>query len=107
MIKRNTAGPYQLASPVVDSLRHNAGREFEDLLAMRLHQAGIPFETESDMRAEGHARTPDVKLELPIAVRGRVVHWIDSKASFCDPIVHVEKGVDQFQVSFILTSLPF
>ena len=33
-----------------------------------------------------------MKLELPIAVRGRVVNWIDSKASFCDPIVHYEKG---------------
>ena len=32
-----------------------------------------------------------MRLEVPIAVRGRVVHWIDSKASFADPIVHREK----------------
>jgi hypothetical protein len=39
--------------------------------------------------AGGHAKTPDIKLELPIAVNGRIVNWIDSKASFCDPLVHV------------------
>ena len=41
-----------------------------------------------------------MKLELPIAVRGRVVNWIDSKASFCDPIVHYEKG--EYIFTFIL-----
>jgi hypothetical protein len=25
------------------------------------------------------------------------VNWIDSKASFCDPLVHVERGATQFQ----------
>ena len=30
-------------------------------------------------------------------MNGRIVNWIDSKASFLDPIVHVERGVDQFQ----------
>jgi len=34
---------------------------------------------------------------VPIAVRGRVVHWIDSKASFADPAVHRDKGLPQFQ----------
>ena len=53
--------------------------------------------TEGALRAEGHAKTPDIKLELPIAVNGRIVNWIDSKASFCDPLVHVERGADQFQ----------
>ena len=95
-VERVVAWDHQ-ASPAVDALRHDAGKEYEDLLEELLTAEGIPFVTERDLRAEGHARTPDVKLEAPIAVRGRVVHWIDSKASFSDPLVHVEKGNEQFQ----------
>ena len=86
-----------VASPAVDTLRHTAGREYEELLEEKLSRLGIPFVTEGALRAEGHAKTPDIKLELPIAVNGRIVNWIDSKASFCDPLVHVERGADQFQ----------
>ena len=86
-----------VASPAVDASRHSAGREYEDLLEEKLNAMGVPFVSEGSLRAEGHAKTPDVKLELPIAVRGRVVNWIDSKASFCDPIVHYEWGAEQFQ----------
>ena len=86
-----------VASPAVDASRHSAGREYEDLLEEKLRSLGVPFVSEGSLRAEGHAKTPDVKLELPIAVRGRVVNWIDSKASFCDPIVHYERGAEQFQ----------
>ena len=60
-------------------------------------QGEHPFVTEQALRAEGHAKTPDIKLELPIAVKG-VVNWIDSKASFCDPLVHVERGAEQFKL---------
>lgn len=86
-----------VSSPAVDTSRLTAGREYEDVLEEKLSSLDIPFVTEDALRAEGHARTPDIKLELPIAVKGRVVNWIDSKASFCDPLVHVEKGADQFQ----------
>ena len=86
-----------VASPAVDASRHSAGREYEDLLEEKLRSLGVPFVSEGSLRAEGHAKTPDVKLELPIAVRGRVVNWIDSKGSFCDPIVHYERGAEQFQ----------
>ncbi|CEF99935.1 unnamed product [Ostreococcus tauri] len=95
-VERVAAWDHQ-ASPVVDTLRHGAGKEYEDLLEELLRAEGIPFVTERDLRADGHARTPDIKLEVPIAVRGRIVNWIDSKASFSDPIVHVEKGLEQFQ----------
>ena len=95
-VERVTAWDHQ-ASPAVDALRHDAGKEYEELLEEMLAAEGIPFVTERDLRADGHARTPDVKLEVPIAVRGRIVNWIDSKASFSDPLVHVEKGVEQFQ----------
>lgn len=80
-----------VASPAVDTLRHTAGREYEEVLEEKLTTLGIPFVTEGTLRAEGHAKTPDIKLELPIAVKGRIVNWIDSKASFCDPLVHGEE----------------
>lgn len=95
-VERVVAWDHQ-ASPAVDALRHNAGKEYEDLLEELLAAEGIPFITEKDLRADRHARTPDIKLEVPIAVKGRIVNWIDSKASFSDPLVHVEKGVEQFQ----------
>ena len=34
--------------------------------------------------------------DVPILVRGRVVHWIDSKASFGDILVHETQGLKQF-----------
>jgi len=95
-VERVVAWDHQ-ASPAVDALRRNAGKEYEDLLEELLTNEGIPFVTESDLRADGHAKTPDIKLDVPIAVRGRIVNWIDSKASFSDPAVHLEKGVEQFQ----------
>ena len=73
-----------VASPAVDALRHTAGKEYELLLEEKLAALGIPFVTEDALRAEGHAKTPDIKLELPIAVRGRVVNWIDSKVNSCN-----------------------
>lgn len=39
-------------------------------------------------------------MEVPILVLGRVVHWIDSKASFGDPTVHKEQGLKQF-ISYV------
>lgn len=58
---------------------------------------GIAFRGEEELRAEGQAKTPDVKLEVPIAVHGRLVHWMDSKASFCDDWTYKTKGLEQFQ----------
>jgi hypothetical protein len=41
-----------------------------------------------------------VKLDAPIGVRGRMVNWIDSKASFGDEHIHKAQGSDQFQRYF-------
>jgi hypothetical protein len=62
-----------------------------------LREAGIAFRGEEELRAEGQAKTPDVKLDVPIAVKGRIVNWIDSKASFCDQWTYKNKGLEQFQ----------
>jgi hypothetical protein len=67
------------------------------LLEARLRAVDIAFRGEEELRAEGQAKTPDVKLEVPIAVHGRLVHWMDSKASFCDDWTYKTKGLEQFQ----------
>ena len=80
------------ASPATERSRREAGLEYEKILEDALTDIGAQFETETDLRAEGASRTPDVRLKVPISVLGRTIHWIDSKASFCDPQVHEESG---------------
>jgi hypothetical protein len=115
-----TAAQDHLCSPLVELPKAAAGALHEAALEAALRAEGIPFVSEADLRQDGFARTPvrprharfaaartfascdaarsqDVRLDVPIAVRGRVVFWIDSKASFGDPHVHAEKGMPQFQ----------
>lgn len=67
------------------------------LLYEKLRELGISYQSEDDLRAAGFSKTPDVKLDAPIGVRGRMVNWIDSKASFGDEHIHKSQGSDQFQ----------
>ena len=85
------------ASPATERSRREAGLEYERILEEALRDIGAEFETETDLRAEGASRTPDVRLKVPISVCGRTIHWIDSKASFCDLQVHEESGSKQFR----------
>lgn len=43
----------------------------------KLRNANVLFITEKDLRQRGEHKTPDVLLELPIHVEGKVVCWID------------------------------
>ena len=63
----------------------------------KLRSLKIPFQSEEELRAAGFSKTPDAKLDVPIAVKGRPVWWIDSKASFGDEYNHRTQVTEQFE----------
>ncbi|XP_028933712.1 CDAN1-interacting nuclease 1 isoform X2 [Ornithorhynchus anatinus] len=76
--------------------RDAIGYEHEVLLRGMLRERNLAFLDEDQLRAEGYDKTPDFILEVPIAVEGHVVHWIESKASFGDECSHQVYLHDQF-----------
>ncbi|EDO29082.1 predicted protein, partial [Nematostella vectensis] len=74
----------------------SVGYEYEFILKEKLQNRNIEFIDEDIMRAKGYDKTPDFKLEIPIAVDGHVVNWIESKASFGDEYNHQAYLKEQF-----------
>jgi len=75
-------------SPASDIYRQKLGQDYEEKLKNKLVEKDIPFLDEDRLRDLGYDKTPDFKLEVPIALAGFVVNWIESKASFGDEESH-------------------
>ncbi|KAM4665185.1 CDAN1-interacting nuclease 1 isoform 2-T3 [Discoglossus pictus] len=82
--------------PLVDCIKHSVGHEHEVLLREKLVERDLAFLDEDQLRAKGYDKTPDFILEVPVAVDGHVIHWIESKASFGDESSHRTYLQDQF-----------
>ncbi|KAK7152412.1 hypothetical protein R3I93_010583 [Phoxinus phoxinus] len=82
--------------PLVDCIKHAIGLEHEDILRDKLRERNLSFLDENQLRAKGYDKTPDIILEVPIAVDGQIVHWIESKASFGDDHSHQTYLNEQF-----------
>ena len=61
----------------MEKIRRFSGLEYEFILQEKLRNLEIPFLNEDDMRERGYPKTPDIKLQVPIYVDGRVINWID------------------------------
>lgn len=82
--------------PIADAIKQSTGYEHENNLKQKLTELGIPFQDEDQLRQMGYDKTPDVKLEIPFAVNGHVVNWIESKALFGDDVYHKEYARRQY-----------
>ncbi|KAL4697137.1 hypothetical protein H8959_002835 [Pygathrix nigripes] len=82
--------------PLVDCIKHAIGHEHEVLLRDLLLEKNLPFLDEDQLRAKGYDKTPDFILQVPVAVEGHIIHWIESKASFGDECSHHAYLHDQF-----------
>jgi len=73
---------------LAEAIKHSIGEEHEQKLKDILTRLDIPFTDEHVLRSQGYDKTPDIKLEVPIAVDGCIINWIESKALFGDPEAH-------------------
>ncbi|XP_040203306.1 CDAN1-interacting nuclease 1-like [Rana temporaria] len=82
--------------PLVDCIKHAIGHEHEVLLREKLMEKNLGFLDEDQLRLKGYDKTPDFILEVPAAVDGQVINWIESKASFGNESSHCMYLQEQF-----------
>nr|SVE75896.1 EOG090X0A0V [Daphnia hispanica] len=74
--------------PIAEATKQSRGYEYEIHLRMELENSKVSFLHEDHLRMKGYDKTPDIKLEIPVAIDGQVINWIESKALFGDEEVH-------------------
>lgn len=74
----------------------SVGQEYELKLQNFLAERNLSFRNEEHLRSRGYDKTPDFKLEVPIAVNGFVINWIESKARFGNIEIHQKYIKEQF-----------
>ncbi|XP_043255433.1 uncharacterized protein LOC122399098 isoform X2 [Colletes gigas] len=77
-----------LYGPITDAIGISVGQEYELKLQNCLTERNLAFRNEEHLRSRGYDKTPDFKLEVPIAVNGFVINWIESKARFGNMEIH-------------------
>lgn len=85
-----------LYGPIADAVGLSIGREYELKLQNYLTERKLAYIDEEHLRSRGYDKTPDVKLEVPIAVNGFVINWIESKARFGNMEIHQKYIKEQF-----------
>lgn len=74
--------------PLTDVARQIIGEDYEQRLKKMASDAGMHFHDEVYLRRYGYDKTPDLKLAVPCLFKGKVIYWIESKASFGDMESH-------------------
>ncbi|XP_015439682.1 PREDICTED: uncharacterized protein C15orf41 homolog [Dufourea novaeangliae] len=85
-----------LNGPIADAIGVSVGQEYELKLQNYLIERNLVFRNEQHLRLRGYDKTPDFKLEVPIAVNGFVINWIESKARFGNIEIHQKYIKEQF-----------
>ncbi|XP_031831281.1 CDAN1-interacting nuclease 1 isoform X2 [Nomia melanderi] len=85
-----------LYGPIADAIGLSVGQEYELKLQNYLTERNLAFRNEEHLRTRGYDKTPDFKLEVPIAVNGFVINWIECKARFGNKEIHHKYIKTQF-----------
>ena len=85
-------------SPEGSAKQYERGRWGEEKLFEWLNARGIEYRTEKDLRRQ-YEKTPDTLLRHPIEWDGSKKFWIESKATFGDPVEirrHIRKQLEPY-----------
>ena len=74
--------------PMAMAMQASVGQEFEFRLLEHIRKHDLHYQDENYLRRAGYDKTPDIKLDVPIAVDGKVINWIESKAIFANEKIH-------------------